>query len=164
MISVQKCQFLAISEDWTNVYACFSFKLIVKNECLVSIHSLDFALLIYVTKIRKFHVSQFWNGTGTISLFVVLALCPLFLEKMKMWKVYRHTEGRRTTGDKKNSLDLLIKYRSMSFNYIFFDYSVSRVRVVWSLFAFTHKCFPGISKRIRNGRFSKSLICTKFIY
>ena len=74
MISVQKCQFLAISEDWTNVYAYCSFKLISNNECLVYIHSSDFDLIIYVTKIRQFHVSQFWLGTGPISLFVVLAL------------------------------------------------------------------------------------------
>ena len=51
MLSVQKCQFLAISEDRTNMYACYSFKLI-NNECLVYIHSLDFALIVYVTKIR----------------------------------------------------------------------------------------------------------------
>ena len=57
MISVQKYQFLAISEYWTNVYACCSFKLIINNECLVYIHSLDFVLIIYVTKIRQFHVS-----------------------------------------------------------------------------------------------------------
>ena len=46
MISVQKCHFLAISEDCTNVYAFCSFKLIINNECLVYIHSLDFALII----------------------------------------------------------------------------------------------------------------------
>mgnify|MGYP003684570481 CR=1 FL=1 len=57
MISVQKCQVLAISEDLTNMYACCSFKLIIDNECLVFIHSLGFALIIYVTKIRQFHVS-----------------------------------------------------------------------------------------------------------
>ena len=68
MISVQKCQFLAVSEDWTNVYACCSFKLIIINECLVYIY------IIYVTKIRKFHVSQFWHWTGPISPFMVLAL------------------------------------------------------------------------------------------
>ena len=69
MISVPKCQFLAISEDWTNVYTCCLFKLIINNEWLVYIHSLDFALIIYVTKI-----TQFWHGTGPISPFVVLAL------------------------------------------------------------------------------------------
>ena len=77
MISVQKCQVLAISEDWTNVHACCSFKLIINNECLVFIHSLDFALIIYVTKIRQFHISQFWNGTGPILPFLVLALFEL---------------------------------------------------------------------------------------
>ena len=41
---------------------------------MLYIHSLDFALFIYVTKIRQFHVSQFWHGTGPISPFVVLAL------------------------------------------------------------------------------------------
>ena len=71
MISVQKRQFLAKSEDWANVYACCSFKLIIYNECLVYIHSLDFALIIYVTKSRKILVSQFWHGTGPISPFVV---------------------------------------------------------------------------------------------
>ena len=74
MISVQKCKILAISQDWTNVYACCSFKLINNNEGLVYIHSLDFDRIIYVTKIRQFHVSQFWHGTGPISPFVVLAL------------------------------------------------------------------------------------------
>ena len=74
MISVQKCQLLAISEDWTNVYACCSFKLIINNECLVYIYSFDFALIIYVTNIRQFHVSQFWLWTGPISPFMALAL------------------------------------------------------------------------------------------
>ena len=49
MISVQKCKILAISQDWTNAYACCSFKLINNNEGLVYIHSLDFDLIIYVT-------------------------------------------------------------------------------------------------------------------
>ena len=35
MIGVQKCQFLAKSENGTNAYAYFSSKLIVNNECLV---------------------------------------------------------------------------------------------------------------------------------
>ena len=52
MISVKKCQILAISEGWTNVYAWCSYKWIIDNECMVYIHSLDFALIIYVTKIR----------------------------------------------------------------------------------------------------------------
>ena len=59
MINVQKCQVLAISEDGTNVYACCSFKIIINNEYLVYIYSLDFALIINVTIIRRFHVSQF---------------------------------------------------------------------------------------------------------
>ena len=74
MISVQKWQFLATSEDWTNVDTCSSLTLNINNECLVYIHSLDFALIIYVTNIRQFHVSQIWNGTGPISPFVVQAL------------------------------------------------------------------------------------------
>ena len=74
MISVQKCQFLAILEDWTNVYACCSYKLIINNECLVYIHRLDFALITHVTKIRQFHVSQSCHGTGPISPLVVVAL------------------------------------------------------------------------------------------
>ena len=74
MISVKRCQFLAISEDWTNVYACCSFKLFINNEFLVYFYSLDLALIIYVTNIRQFHVSQFWHVTGPISPFVVPAL------------------------------------------------------------------------------------------
>ena len=74
MISGQKCQFLAISEDWTNVYACCLFKIIINNECLVCIHSLDFALIIYVSKIIQIQFLQFWHGTGPILPFVVLAL------------------------------------------------------------------------------------------
>ena len=81
MISVQKRQYIAISEDWTEdwtiVYACYSFKLIINNDCFVYIYRLDFALIIYVTKIRQFHVLQFWHGTGPISPFVALALCQL---------------------------------------------------------------------------------------
>ena len=57
MISVQKCQFSAISENWTNVYACCSCKSIINYECLVYIHSLDFPLIIYARKIRQFHIS-----------------------------------------------------------------------------------------------------------
>ena len=69
VISVQKCQFLAtcILGDWTNVYTCCSYKLIINNECLVYIHRLYFALIIYVTKIRQFYVSQSCHGTGPIS-------------------------------------------------------------------------------------------------
>ena len=77
MISVQKCQFSAISEDWTNVYACCSLKIIINNECLVCIHSLDFALIIYVSKIIQFHVLQFWQGTGPILPLMVLALLTI---------------------------------------------------------------------------------------
>ena len=79
-----------ISEDWTNVYACCSFKLIINNECLVYIHSLEFALIIYVTNIRQFHVSQFWHGTGPILPFVVLALwLQLFQWFRKIFKVVK---------------------------------------------------------------------------
>ena len=74
MISVQKCHFLAISENWSYVYACCSFNSIIYNNFSVYIHSLDFPLIIYVTKIGQFHVSQFWSATGPISPFVVLAL------------------------------------------------------------------------------------------
>ena len=74
MISVQKCHFLAISENWSYVYACCSFNSIIYNNFSVYIHSLDFPLIIYATKIGKFHVSQFWSATGPISPFVVLAL------------------------------------------------------------------------------------------
>ena len=41
--------FSYISENWTNVYVYCSFKLIINNECLVYIHSLHFALIIYET-------------------------------------------------------------------------------------------------------------------
>ena len=60
MISVQKCQFfLLISyiRKLTNVYARCSCKLIIIKEWLVYIHSLDFPLIIYVTKIGQFHIS-----------------------------------------------------------------------------------------------------------
>ena len=74
MISVQKCHFLAISEDWTNMYACCSFKIIINNEYLVCIHSLDFVLIIHVSKIIQIQYLQIWHGTGPILPFVVLAL------------------------------------------------------------------------------------------
>ena len=51
-----------------------------KNVNLVYIHSLDFALIIYVTKIRQFQVSQFSHGTGPILPFVVLALSQSYGE------------------------------------------------------------------------------------
>ena len=87
MISVQKCHFLAISEDWTNVYACCSFKLIVNHQCLVCIHCLDFALTIYVTKIRQFHVSQFWYWARPISPFMILDFCKV-RKPINLWKWY----------------------------------------------------------------------------
>ena len=65
------------------MYACSSFKLIINNECLVYIYSLDFALLVYVTKTRQFHVLQFWQGTGPISPLVVLALLQIWIKKIK---------------------------------------------------------------------------------
>ena len=44
----------------------------------------------------------------------LVEICPVVLEKkMKMWKVYRQTDGqidRRTTGDQKSSLRLKIVY------------------------------------------------------
>ena len=52
-----KCHFLPISENLTNVYVCCSFHSINNNGCSVYIHSLDFTLIIYVTKIGHFHVS-----------------------------------------------------------------------------------------------------------
>ena len=74
MISVQKCQFLAISANWTNVYTCCTCKLMINIDFLGNIHNLDFPLIIQATKIRQFHISQFWSATGPISQFVVLAL------------------------------------------------------------------------------------------
>ena len=41
---------------------------------MVYIHSLDFPLIIYVTKNGQFHISLFWSATGSISPLVVLAL------------------------------------------------------------------------------------------
>ena len=57
MIRVQKCQYMAISENWTDVYASCSCKSIINKECLVYIHSLGFPLIIYVTKTGQFHIS-----------------------------------------------------------------------------------------------------------
>ena len=73
MKSVQKCQFLAISENWTNIYACCLCKLIKDNEYFVYIHSLDFNYLC--NKNWKFPFFKIWSATGKISPFVVLALC-----------------------------------------------------------------------------------------
>ena len=60
MIGVQKCKFLlnlAKSENWTNAYAYCLNKLIVNNECLAYIHSLDLPLIIHIIKILQFHIS-----------------------------------------------------------------------------------------------------------
>ena len=48
IIGVQKCQFSAKSEILSNAYAYCSRKLIVNNECLAYIHSLDFPLIIHI--------------------------------------------------------------------------------------------------------------------
>ena len=45
-IRVTNGQFLAMSENCTNVHACCSCKLMFNNKCLVFIHSLDFLLII----------------------------------------------------------------------------------------------------------------------
>ena len=45
-IRVTNSQFLAMSENLTNVQACCLCKLIFNNECLVFIHSFDFPLII----------------------------------------------------------------------------------------------------------------------
>ena len=70
MISVQKCHFLAISENWSNEYACCSFNSIIYNNFSVYIHSLDFPLIIYVTKIGQFLISNRanFNVRGPCSL------------------------------------------------------------------------------------------------
>ena len=60
ILGVLKCQFLlnlAKSENWTNAYAYWLNKLIVNNECLAYIHSLDFPLIIHIIKILQFHIS-----------------------------------------------------------------------------------------------------------
>ena len=54
-IIVQKWQFLAISEIWTNILACCSCKLIINYECLVYVYSLEFPLIIYLTEIGHFY-------------------------------------------------------------------------------------------------------------
>ena len=41
IVGMQKCQFLAKSENWTNVYVGCSCKLIIYDESLVYLHSLD---------------------------------------------------------------------------------------------------------------------------
>ena len=61
------------------LFACFSCKLIIKNECSVYIHSLDFPLIIYVTTNWMIPHFIFWSATGPISLFVVLALFGLLI-------------------------------------------------------------------------------------
>ena len=48
---------LAKSKNWTNLYACSSWKFIINNEFLVYIHSLYFPMNIYLTKIVQFHIS-----------------------------------------------------------------------------------------------------------
>ena len=45
-IRVTNGQFLAMSENLTNVQACCSSSLIFNNECVVFIHSFDFPLVI----------------------------------------------------------------------------------------------------------------------
>ena len=57
MIGVQKCQFFAKSENLKNAYAYRLSKFIVNNECLVYVHSLNFPLIIHITKIVRFHNS-----------------------------------------------------------------------------------------------------------
>ena len=38
----------------------------------------------------------------------LVEICSVFLEKkIKIWKVYRWTDGRRTKGDQKSSIELL---------------------------------------------------------
>ena len=77
LIGVQKCQFLAKSENWTYVYDCCSCKLIMNDECLVYIHSLDFPRNTHITKIEQLHFSLIWSATGPILPFVVLLLLYL---------------------------------------------------------------------------------------
>ena len=57
MTSVQKCHFLAISENRTNVQVCCLCELIINNEFLEYFHSLEFSLIIYLTKNGQFHTS-----------------------------------------------------------------------------------------------------------
>ena len=59
-----KIQIFSYIRKLTKLFACFSCKLIIKNECSVYIHSLDFPLIIYVTKIGWFHISYFDQQQG----------------------------------------------------------------------------------------------------
>ena len=77
MISVQKCQFLAKSENWTIAYAYCSWKLTVYNECLVYVQSLDFPLIIHKTQIIGFDISWIWSAKGPITQLVVIPLYTL---------------------------------------------------------------------------------------
>ena len=54
MMGVQKYQFLAKSENLTNLYACSSCKLIINNKCLVYKHNLNFPLNIQITITEHF--------------------------------------------------------------------------------------------------------------
>ena len=56
IIGVQKCQFLAKSENWTNVFVGCSCKLISNDESLAYIHSLGVLLNTHITKIVQFHI------------------------------------------------------------------------------------------------------------
>ena len=56
------------------------------NNCSVYVHSLYFPLMIYVTKIGQFHVSNFLLETGPIPPFVVLAHYILCKTKDKFEK------------------------------------------------------------------------------
>ena len=54
MMGVQKYQFLAKSENLTNLYACSSCKLIINSKCLINIHNLNFPLNIQITITEHF--------------------------------------------------------------------------------------------------------------
>ena len=83
----KNCQFLAKSENWANLCTCCSYRLIINDECLVYIHSLDFSLNTHITKIVQFHISKILSATGHISPFVVLPLCKS-LEDVNISKFY----------------------------------------------------------------------------
>ena len=81
MIGVQKCQFSAKSENWTITYANCSSKLIVNNEWLEYILSLDFPIIIHIKKLyvsifHKYHQRQCKFRRQWSYLFIVDSISP----------------------------------------------------------------------------------------
>ena len=111
MIGVQKCQFLAKSENWTNTYAYCSSKLIVNNECLACKHSFDFLLINHITNIVWFNIDFIKLITQRcprpILPLVVLPLCKSFYDILRENLCLNISEPNFF----QNELDQLIMYR-----------------------------------------------------